>query len=210
MGWLDLSPILKTERWGERDLRLYKKCDFLTLYHKMDEDKVGPYESKELRKKWKELLLNWHNINKWTWELARMRRRYGSEWNDTTKRRAYELVFKLLQEVKYVYSEYINLVNTTLPIWQNIILNLTRSVGLSKEEIYEILPHPQIMNLKLLFRQIFDPVVRVLTDLEQKLLNGEVDIGRMREFEEMMLITVLPYFENVYRKIIERQEVSIW
>jgi len=210
MGWLDLAPVLKTEKKGERDLRLYPKCDFLTLYHKMDEEKIGPYDSKMLRKKWKELLMNWYNINKWTRELARMRRKQGEEWSDIAKKRAHELVFKLLLEVKYVYSEYINLINMTLPIWQNIMINVFKSINLTKEEVYEIMPQPQVMNLKLLFRQIFEPVIRVLTDLEQKLVQGEVDVVRMREYEDMMLLTVLPFFERTYKEIVKRQKTGVW
>ena len=205
MNWLDLSQILGAKKAGERDLRLYPKCNFLNLYYKMDEDKVGPYESVELRKRWKDLLINWNTVNNLTWELARLRRRQGEEWNEYAKKRAHVIVFKLLNEIKYLYSEYMNLVNQTLPLWWNTVINLIRMANLSKEDVYEIMPQPQIANLKLLLRQIFDPILRVLSDLESKLLAGEVDEDKMRELEEMLLLNTLPYFERIYTRIVEKQ-----
>ena len=205
MNWLDLSQILGAKKAGERDLRLYPKCNFLNLYYKMDEDKVGPYESVELRKRWKDLLINWNTVNNLTWELARLRRRQSEEWNEYAKKRAHVIVFKLLNEIKYLYSEYMNLVNQTLPLWWNTVINLIRMANLSKEDVYEIMPQPQIANLKLLLRQIFDPILRVLSDLESKLLAGEVDEDKMRELEEMLLLNTLPYFERIYTRIVEKQ-----
>ncbi len=198
-----------TKKEGLRDLRLYRKCNFIRLYQEFSETYVNKYESIELRRRWKALLLEWDWVNDAVWRLSRMRRRV-TEWGEFEKKEAYEIVFRLLLKMKELYCTYLNLINYEIPIWQNIIITIIRAYSLDKDEIYEILPSTKIESLKLVFRQTFQPVIRVLEYLESKLLRGEVDETKLNEFEEMMLISVLPFFEDVYKEMVRRQEARIW
>ena len=212
-GWLDLTPLFKTTKTKRRDLRLYPKCNFLSLYYRMDEQCIGPNESLSLRLKWKELLLNWNTVDTLVRKLARIVRRQPDDpekWNEGTKKQVHTIVFKLSMELKYIYSQYLTIINQTIPIWQNTIINVMRGFNLTKEEVYEILPQTQIMNLKLLFRQIFEPIIRLIDDIELKLLDGVIEIEKIEEFIDSMLLRILPHFERVYKEIVKRQEVRVW
>lgn len=207
---MDLAKIFKERtKEGERDIRLYKRCNFIYLYNKLNTKRLGKYDSMLVRKEFRNLLLQLDRINMNVWKIVRLRRMV-TEWDDSIKRQLYNIVFNLLIDCKDIYDRLLNIISMEKPVWQNVIINILATYKLSKDDVYEIMPYTDFENLKLLIRQIMRPVINLLTDIENGLLNGEIDDNKLKELENVMLISVLPYFENVYKNVIKLQEEVIW
>lgn len=206
---MNLSEIFKQKREGERDIRLYKRCNFIHLYNNMNIKNVGKNDSMFIRNEWKNLLLDLDYINVRIWKIVRLRRRVG-EWDEMIKKELYKIIFELLIKTKDVYNKIFNIINMEKAIWQNVIIMTLKDHKLNKDDVYEIMPYSDIENTKLLFRQIFRPVINLLTELENELLVGNIDENKLKELENIMLISVLPYFENIYNNIIKLQKEVLW
>ena len=206
-----ISELLKLtkRKEGERDLRLYKRCNFMLLYRQFDETVLGKYDSPAVRKKWKSLLLDIDYVNSRIWKIASIRRRVN-EWDEYTTKYIHKIVFEVLIKMKDIYDQILWLITTETAIWHNTLINVLSQYKLSKDEVYEIMPYASIESFKILLRQIFRPVINMLTGLENELLNNKVDEEKLRQLEESMLVSVLPWLENVFRSVIETQGESIW
>jgi len=207
---MNLSEIFRQSvKEGERDIRLYKRCNFIHLYNNFNVNSVGQYDSQFIRKEWKNILLDLDYINTRIWKIVILRRRIG-EWDDMSKRELYKIVFELLIKAKDLYDKLFNIANMERVVWQNVIIFTLREYKLNKDDVYEMMPYSDFENLKLLWRQIFRPVINLLTELENELLVGNVDEEKLKELKNIMLISVLPYFENIYIKAIKLQKEVFW
>jgi len=206
--YMNLAPVMKPAEKNERSLRLYPRVNFAELYHTFDEAKIKPFELPFIRREWKNVIQTLHEINKDVWEIATYRRN-TREWNKRRISVLHTIIFNLSLKIRDLHETLLAIITEEEIIWRNYILNLyavakeRKSIALGKEESYELNPTARISTVKLTLRQIFTPVQNLLDAIESELLSGNVDEAKLRQFEDAMLLRILPWFYKVFKKTIE-------
>jgi len=193
----------------ERDLRFYPKCRFADLYHTFDENKVTEIEFRFIRKEWKELILMFDGIYKLIRGVAVFRRgtREWTERHITTLRR---YVSQLRLDLIMLVETLMRVVDEEELAWRNWLLNLTvikrAGVTISRDDMKELYPTARVGLFRIILRQTFDPIQKLVDVIEAELLDNTVDEDKLRRLEDDMLMKVLPWIENTFKHSIERSK----
>jgi len=207
-GYLNLSSILKPAQKAERSLRLYPKIRFTELYHDFAEHKHKAFELPFIRKEWKAIIGMLDDINKTVWSIAVMRRN-TNEWNKRKISMLHSIIFRLSLQIRDLHESLLAVITEEEVIWKNFLFNLNTSLKqemkltLTKDDIAELNPTAKISSLRLTLRQIFLPIENLIDSIESDLLNETVDEAKLRQFEDVMLIKVLPWFYKIFKRSVE-------
>lgn len=201
----------KVRNVTERRLESYRRCNFAGLYYRFNVHALGEYDSWIVRQEHKNIILKLAKVQDLMWKIAE-RRRMIQDWNDFILSELHEWVFEMLMIVRDIFERIINTVNIEKTIIQNALIDLRNEKKLTSDDVYNIMPHAQIESFKIFARQIFKPVINKLIEIENMTLRREVEglDDKLRELEEMMFISFLPYFEYVYENTVEIQAKGVW
>jgi hypothetical protein len=195
----------------DRSLRMYPRYNFAELYYKFDENKMRGFEIPYIRKKWKEVIKMVDDIYRRVWSLARYRRGVR-EWTERRISYLHEMVFQLMLRVRELHEAILTAIAQEEIMWKNFIINLPmisqqKGLKLTKDDIFEAHPSARLSAVKLVIRQIFTPVERLIESIENDLLSGTVDEDKLRQLEDNLLLKVFPWLYRVFADSISKQEV---
>ena len=205
--YLDFSKVLKAENKKFSDLKLYPRYRFDKLYYKFNVSTLKPFEYVSIRSEWKEIIKMFDNLNRNIWEIATFRRRVIN-WNARNVERLYRMIFNLELLIRELYERILGVSCEEEIVWKNYVINLAFGIPqqefkVSKEDVRELMPSAGLSAFRITLRQMFQPVLQLLSSIKSDLKENNVDEDKLSQLEDALLLKILPWWYRMFERSIE-------